>query len=64
MTRKAKKQTKRMKGRPRGGATVPCPRCGRDSRVVITRRDGPDVVRRRICKGPAEHLFDTTERTH
>jgi len=61
MVRVPKKKKKNMKGRPRGGASVPCPRCGKDSRVVITRRDGPDVLRRRQCKGAHEHLFDTTE---
>lgn len=61
MARKAKKQKKRMKGRPRGGATVPCPACEKDSRVLLTRRDGNTVIRRRQCLGPGHHLFDTTE---
>jgi hypothetical protein len=64
----AKKQVvkpiKKMKGRPRGGASVPCPRCGKDSQVIITRRDGDEVNRRRVCKGRAEHLFDTVEMYH
>lgn len=57
----ARKPKKNMLGRPRGGATVPCPTCQSDSEVIITRRDGPDVIRRRQCKGAGEHLFDTTE---
>jgi transcriptional regulator NrdR family protein len=43
---------------------VPCPRCGKDSQVIITRRDGDEVNRRRVCKGRAEHLFDTVEMYH
>ncbi len=57
-----KKPLKNMKGRPRGGASVPCPRCGADSQVLLTRRDGNEVSRRRQCKGPAHHLFDTDEK--
>ncbi len=64
MTRTPKKKKKNMKGRPRGGATVPCPRCGANSSVIITRRDGTNVVRQRVCKGRTEHLFNTTERPH
>jgi len=64
MTRAPKKRKKNMRGRPRGGASVLCPQCGKDSRVIITRRDGRDVVRRRVCKGRAEHLFETTESPH
>jgi len=33
MSRRNKKQT-----RPRGGASHPCPACGGDSRVLLTRR--------------------------
>lgn len=55
------KPKKNMKGRPRGGASVPCPSCGKDSHVIITRRSGDEVSRRRICVGRGKHLFDTLE---
>lgn len=61
MARKAKKQIKKMKGRKRGGASVPCPTCSKNSRVIITRRDGDSVVRTRKCLGSAGHVFSTTE---
>jgi hypothetical protein len=61
MRKKVVAKKKNMKGRPRGGASVPCPRCGKDSRVLLTRRDDREVLRRRMCLGNAEHLFDTTE---
>ena len=47
-------------GRPRGGASVPCPRCGKPSRVSDTRRAGHLVHRQRVCSGG--HRFDTSER--
>lgn len=59
--KKITKKRKNMKGRPRGGASVMCPRCGANSEVIITRRDGDQVSRRRECKGEARHLFDTQE---
>jgi hypothetical protein len=73
MVARKRKPKKNMKGRPRGGATVPCPHrtrkrdggytdpCGADSEVVITRRDGAGVRRRRQCLGDGRHLFDTRE---
>lgn len=59
----AKKSKKNMKGRPRGGASVPCPQCQADSRVVITRRgENGIVVRKRECKGRrTHHSFETQE---
>jgi hypothetical protein len=60
MTRRAKPK-KNMKGRPRGGASVPCPACGKNSRVVITRRVYDTVERRRMCIAKRPHEFLTTE---
>lgn len=53
------KPKKNMKGRPRGGASVPCPTCGKDSHVVITRRDDGSVLRKRVCS--RNHTFATRE---
>lgn len=61
MTRKPKKLKKNMKGRPRGGASVPCPTCASDSHVELTRRDGDTVMRTRKCLGRGKHLFRTAE---
>lgn len=58
MARTAKKK-KNMKGRKRGGASVPCPRCHKDSRVIITRRVSDEVLRNRVCK--SNHAFTTVE---
>lgn len=55
-----KKMTKNMKGRPRGGASVPCPQCRADSRVLVTRRIDGEVTRNRTCT--RGHAFLTTER--
>ena len=56
------KAKKNMKGRPRGGATMPCPVCGANSHVIITRRTDDDVViRKRRCLGDEGHPFDTVE---
>lgn len=57
-----RKPKKNMKGRLRGGASVPCPECGANSRVIITRRDVDAVSRRRVCLGSGHHEFFTTER--
>jgi hypothetical protein len=61
MARTVVKKKKNMKGRKRGGASVPCPidRCRKDSRVVLTRRVDGEVVRNRVCKG--NHAFTTVE---
>lgn len=59
MARTAKKK-KNMKGRKRGGASVPCPRCHKDSRVVLTRRVDGEVARNRTCT--ANHAFTTLEK--
>lgn len=58
-----KKKIKAMKGRPRGGASIPCPECEADSHVIITRREGSVVVRKRECKGRTPHVFETREET-
>lgn len=60
MTRVPKKKLKKMKGRPRGGASVPCPLCQSNSNVALTRRDGTKVARWRNCTNG--HAFQTTER--
>jgi len=58
----ARKKKKNMKGRPRGGASVPCPDCGANSRVIITKRDRESmVVRKRECLGRSHHHFTTKE---
>jgi len=56
------KPKKNMKGRKRGGASVPCPSCHADSQVVLTRRENQAVARNRICVGRAQHAFLTIER--
>lgn len=62
MTRAPKKKKWDMKGRPRGGASVPCPVCNSDSRVIITGRNAEaQVVRKRECLGRAHHKFQTKE---
>lgn len=59
MARTVVKKKKNMKGRKRGGASVPCPRCHKNSTVVITRRIGEEVHRNRTCVGG--HTFPTVE---
>lgn len=51
-----------MSKRPRGGASVPCPRCGGPSRVVETRRLDPmrTVHRKRKCVDN-NHSFESEE---
>lgn len=56
------KPKKNMAGRKRGGASVPCPECGSNSQVIITRRGGNSVNRRRECTGRGKHSFFTDER--
>lgn len=50
------------KKRPRGGASVPCPKCGGPSRVVDTRRSDKigSVQRKRLCI-PKGHSFESEE---
>jgi len=48
--------------RPRGGASIPCPRCKGPTRVLQTRRNiDKSVWRERNCP-KCEHVFDTLER--
>ena len=56
MARKVKKK------RLRGGASVPCVRCGEPTRVLETRRTEEGVTRLRVCTGNTSHQFVTTER--
>lgn len=53
----------KLKPRKRGGASVPCPKCSSDSRVLYTRRVGQigdSVVRGRECL-KRKHRFETIE---
>lgn len=55
--------TKQPKQRKRGGASVPCPKCLSDTRVLYTRRVGEAkdrVVRGRECL-KKKHRFETLE---
>lgn len=61
MARTVVKKKKNMKGRKRGGASVPCPDCQSNSNVVITRRVEDEVIRNRICTGRTKHTFTTVE---
>ena len=61
MVRKRVRKTPPKPSRPRGGASVPCPVCAKDSEVVITRRMGQEVSRRRKCKGKPSHEFYSIE---
>lgn len=55
------KRRKKMKKRARGGASHPCPKCGKPSHVMVTRRSGEGrVVRTRICLG-CDNVFRTEE---
>jgi hypothetical protein len=54
------KKKKNMKGRPRGGASMPCPECGGDSHVIITNRVLGTVMRARACL-QHDHRFKTVE---
>lgn len=56
----------------RGGASVPCPKCGAPSSVIRTmrgerlrtsRRKPTFVLRHRRCVSPAHHKFETEEHT-
>jgi len=38
-----------MEGRPRGGASLPCPECAGNTEVIITRRKEDKVLRQRRC---------------
>ena len=59
-TKSAKSKTKKMAGRKRGGASMICPDCGSDSRVMITRRISGSVYRKRKCVAQG-HEFETNE---
>ena len=48
--------------RTRGGASVPCSKCGEPTRVLETRRTGDFVTRLRVCTGNTGHQFVTTEK--
>jgi predicted RNA-binding Zn-ribbon protein involved in translation (DUF1610 family) len=61
MRKKAKKTRPRQK-RVRGGASHPCPSCGSTTHVIVTRRHGETVVRRRQCRRHEAHRFTTEER--
>jgi hypothetical protein len=51
-----------MKKRRRNGAvSSPCPKCGRNSHVVVTSRVDGVTVRARKCFGRKAHLFYTKE---
>lgn len=60
---------KPTKSRPRGGASFPCPRCARPTRVLETRREDEDglrparVRRLRVCsrREGRGHRFETQE---
>jgi transcriptional regulator NrdR family protein len=58
----AKKTKPSTKERPRGGASVPCPRCGAATQVLTTRRVEGVVTRRRQCTS-CEEKFETKEET-
>ena len=48
--------------RPRGGASAPCPKCSGPTQVEVTRRNGDDVVRNRVCiRKKCGHKFITRE---
>ena len=49
-----------VKKRERGGASYPCPECGKVTHVVITRRREGKVFRHRKCL-ECEEVFDTVE---
>lgn len=59
-----KKPKKKMKGRKRGGASHPCPKCGSDSEVIITKRDGSAVLRKRQCLRRPSHKYATMEQVY
>ena len=47
--------------RERGGASIPCPRCGGPTRVLQTRRNTDKTVRRERTCLVCEIVFDTQE---
>ena len=55
-------RVKKAKKRPRGGASVPCPRCGGPSAVSETRRldEKRSVHRKRRCRD-CSHTFESEE---
>lgn len=56
------KLKKKMAGRPRGGATLPCPVCASRTGVRQTRRNGSGLIEReRWCKF-CGHSFYSIER--
>jgi hypothetical protein len=70
MTKRKPKKSKGVRAAvKRGGASVPCPKCGspsrvrrtsRGKRIAGTKRDY--VHRERYCIAPAKHKFTTEER--
>lgn len=53
---------KKRAKRPRGGASILCPRCASPSHVTETRRMGRSTVGRlRRCLGRVPHVFFTEE---
>lgn len=53
---------KPIKTRPRGGASVPCPKCGASSKVLETRRQDASTSRWRVCSNKKPHKFETEEK--
>lgn len=61
-----KKPKTKTKARPRGGASMTCPRCSKPSHVVITRRqkDGIVVRVRECTSARCGERFTTREDVH
>jgi transcriptional regulator NrdR family protein len=49
------------KKKKRGGASLPCPTCGKDTHVIVTRRGEGKVIRFRGCLKHEAHRFYTCE---
>jgi hypothetical protein len=45
----ARKPRRDSRGKPRGGAALPCPMCGGPTRVLRTTRSGGSTIRERQC---------------
>jgi transcriptional regulator NrdR family protein len=48
--------------RPRGGASIPCPRCNTPTRVLQTRRNPDTTVRRERNCPKCNFIFNTNEK--